>query len=174
VGGKWTTFRAFAEQVTDRILNRLGQNRKVSTENLAFGGGIQYPTSEMDRQAWLHTLNLKSGFDVDRLEVLFKRYGTRAMEFVDHLIEHGDSSLRGHWNYSREEIEFMALHEKILHLEDLILRRTDVAKMGELNSALLEEFAAILGAQLDWSERECKQEVERTLRVLEERHGVKL
>lgn len=37
VGGKWTTFRAFSEQATDFILERLGHPRKASTANLKIG-----------------------------------------------------------------------------------------------------------------------------------------
>jgi glycerol-3-phosphate dehydrogenase len=39
VGGKWTTFRGFAEEVADTILSRLGRSRKVSTQKLPIGGG---------------------------------------------------------------------------------------------------------------------------------------
>ena len=44
VGGKWTTFRGFAEEVADTILTRLGRSRTVSTQMLpmwAFTTGIQ-------------------------------------------------------------------------------------------------------------------------------------
>lgn len=174
VGGKWTTFRAFAEQITDIVLKRLGRRRKVSTENLSFGGGVDFPKTEADRQAWLHTLNLRTGFPVDRLEVLFERYGTRALELVDHLIKNDDTSLKHHWTFGREEIEFLAQQEKILHLDDLVLRRTNLAKLGELTPALLNELASILTIPLDWSERQRKEEVERAVNVLQDKHGVRL
>jgi glycerol-3-phosphate dehydrogenase len=42
VGGKWTTFRAFAEEV-DLVLADLGQPRRASTRDLAIGGGAGFP-----------------------------------------------------------------------------------------------------------------------------------
>jgi glycerol-3-phosphate dehydrogenase len=39
IGGKWTSFRAFSEQVTDRALAFLGQTRKVDTKTLPIGAG---------------------------------------------------------------------------------------------------------------------------------------
>jgi glycerol-3-phosphate dehydrogenase len=174
VGGKWTTFRAFAEQITDIVLNRLGRRRKINTEILPIGGGADYPRSEAERQSWLHSLNLKTGLPMARLEVLFERYGTRAVGFVDYFVKNGDKSLKHHWAFSRQEVELLVQQEKILHLEDLVLRRTSLAKLGELTTALLDELASILTIPLDWSERERKEELERTVSVLYDRHGVKL
>ena len=43
VGGKWTTFRALAEQVTDELLRVLGRPRLRSSAHLPIGGGKGYP-----------------------------------------------------------------------------------------------------------------------------------
>lgn len=43
VGGKWTTFRSFAEEVTDTLLARLGRPRLTGTRLLAIGGGRDFP-----------------------------------------------------------------------------------------------------------------------------------
>lgn len=174
VGGKWTTFRAFSQEITDIVLTHLGKKREVDTENLPFGGGVGYPQSAMQRKSWLHSINLKTGHPMDRLEILFNRYGTRAVEFVDHFVENGDKTLKHHWSFSQQEIDYLAKREKILHLEDLVLRRTNLAKLGELTTALLEELAAALAPRLDWPQRVCQEEVERTVRVLEDKHGVRL
>jgi len=40
IGGKWTTFRAFSEQVADQILARLGQDRSTTTRDTAIGGQL--------------------------------------------------------------------------------------------------------------------------------------
>jgi len=41
VGGKWTTFRAFAEQVADKIFAELGRQRRANSRDLAIGGRTQ-------------------------------------------------------------------------------------------------------------------------------------
>jgi len=53
VGGKWTTFRAFAEKTTDLVLGRLGQVRELSTAGVKIGGGHDYPvTDAAKRNYW--------------------------------------------------------------------------------------------------------------------------
>ncbi len=174
VGGKWTTYRAFAAQVTDLVLGRLGRKRRFSTENLAVGGGKNYPTPGLDRQSWAHALNLGTGLRVERLKLLFDRYGTRAEDFAEYFIQHGDTPLKHHWIFSRQEIAFLSQAEKVLHLEDLILRRTNLAKFGDLTPALLDELASILMTSMDWSDVERREEIDRTVNVLRDEHGVRL
>ena len=43
VGGKWTTFRALAEHLSDEVLGLVGRDRVRSTKGLAIGGGAGYP-----------------------------------------------------------------------------------------------------------------------------------
>src|SRR5215211_5928369 len=52
VGGKWTSFRAFSEQVTDKALSYLGVSRQKDTRSLAIGGGRGYSfdPEELKRQ----------------------------------------------------------------------------------------------------------------------------
>jgi len=45
VGGKWTTFRAFAEQVADKIFTDLGRTRRTATRDTPIGGREPEPDS---------------------------------------------------------------------------------------------------------------------------------
>jgi glycerol-3-phosphate dehydrogenase len=76
--------------------------------------------------------------------------------------------------YSRREIQFMASQESIVHLDDLILRRTIMALLGQLSLDLLEELAVVLAAVLAWSQERAQQEIERTVKLLSEVHGARL
>ena len=49
IGGKWTTFRAFAEHTTDAVLAELGRQRTTGTFDLAIGGGQDYSDEVGDR-----------------------------------------------------------------------------------------------------------------------------
>jgi glycerol-3-phosphate dehydrogenase len=126
VGGKWTSFRAFSEQVTDRALAYLGQPRKVDTRMLPIGAGKD-------------ALALKT----DPI-------------------------------YMRSEIASMAELEKIVHLDDLVLRRTLLAYLGQLTRPLVVELSIALGDCLGWDAAQRKAEVLRTVEILADRHGVKL
>jgi glycerol-3-phosphate dehydrogenase len=126
IGGKWTSFRAFSEQVTDRALAFLGQPRKVDTKTLPIGAG-------------------KDAF-----------------------------ALKTDPIYTRAEIASMAEREKIVHLDDLILRRTLLAFLGHLTRPLVVELSIALGDCLGWDGAQKKAEVVRTLEILADRHGVKI
>ena len=78
VGGKWTTFRAFAAQVTDEVLASLGLARGLDTTSVPIGGGRDYPGTEEERQAWIARVVREQGVSPGRAEACLDRYGTRA------------------------------------------------------------------------------------------------
>jgi len=161
VGGKWTTFRALAEQVADEILRVLGRPRICDSADLPIGGGKGYPRMPE------HT-----GLPQQRLATLMERYGTGADRVAAYLQAGPDAPLSGHSGYSRREIEFMARHERVVHLDDLILRRTLMGMLGEVSLPLLEELATIVSPVLEWSQQDAAAEVERTVELLKRVHGV--
>jgi len=161
VGGKWTTFRALAEQVSTEILRVLERPRVRGSADLSIGGGKGYPR-----------MLEGAGLPQERLATLQDRYGTGADRVAAHLQAGPDAPLACHPGYSRREIEFMALQERVVHLDDLVLRRTLMGLLGEVNRPLLEELVRIVSPVLQWSERDAASEVERTIRILEQVHGV--
>jgi glycerol-3-phosphate dehydrogenase len=161
VGGKWTTFRALAEQVSNEILRVLGRKRIRDSADVPIGGGKGYPRMPEG-----------TGLPQERLARLLERYGTGADRVAAYLEAGPDAPLACHAGYSRREIEFMALYERVVHLDDLILRRTLMGLLGEVNGPLLEELAGIVAPVLGWSQQEAAAEVERTIQLLEKVHGV--
>ena len=125
VGGKWTSFRAFSEQATDRALAFLGLPRKTDTKSLPIGAGKDAAILKTDP------------------------------------------------HYTRGEIAEMALHEKVVHLDDLLLRRTLLAYLGQLTLPLVEEMANVLGDSLGWDGLRKKAELTRTIEILADRHQVR-
>jgi len=174
IGGKWTTFRAFSEQVAGKILGHLGRPRSASSTGLAIGGGKGYPTSAVQKSAWLTSVAEKTRLPVERLAGLLERYGTRAEDVAHFTSADPDQPLRSLPEFSRREIQFLASQEHVVHLDDLILRRTVMALLGQLSLGLLEELAEVLGQELGWSKERTRQEIARTVELLAEAHGVKL
>ena len=72
------TFRAFAEQVTEKVLAYLKLPRKKDTRSLPIGGGHSYPRDATDLKRQIDSLSAWTGVTRERLKVLFERYGTRA------------------------------------------------------------------------------------------------
>jgi glycerol-3-phosphate dehydrogenase len=108
------------------------------------------------------------------LALWLDRYGTRARNVAEFVSSAADEPLRALPTYTRREVLFIAKQEKVLHLDDIVLRRTMMALLGQLSFELLAELAAVLASTLDWSEEKSQQEIQRTLKILEAHHGVKL
>ena len=173
VGGKWTTFRAFAEQVADRILRHLARQRLASSADLPIGGGKSYPATAAAKSAWLASLKEKTHLPVERLGTLLDRYGTRAEDVAQFLCTGPDQPLSSLPEYSRREIQFMASRECIVHLDDLILRRTIMALLGQLTPEVLDDLATVLAPELGWSQERMQQEIARTVELLSKVHGAR-
>ena len=174
MGGKWTTFRAVSEQVADRIFKYLKQVRRVSTAEMPIGGGRDYPQSDAAQERWLSELQQKTHLPEDRVRLLFERYGTRAETIAMYIREEDDSPLVHQPDYTRREIMFLATQEKVVHLDDLILRRSLLAMLGQASRDLLVELSQIIAPILGWSKENQQHEVTRTLNLLQDRHGVAL
>jgi len=174
IGGKWTTFRAFGEQVADKILEHLKRPRLTSSADSPIGGGKGYPQTAAEKSVWLASLERKTRLPVARLNTLLDRYGTRAEALAQFLSVAPDQPLGSLPEYSRREIQFLAAQETIVHLDDLILRRTIMALLGQLSLDLLEELAAVLALVLEWSQERTREETERTVKLLRQVHGVEI
>lgn len=172
VGGKWTTFRALAQHLSTEALALLGAARTVSTAGMPIGGGAGYPTTDAALQVWLADNSREVGRA--RALQLLERYGTRATGLIEELAEAGDTRLAGAADYSVQEIVRIIRTEHVIHLLDLVQRRTSIAFTGGASRALLEELADLLGAALSWSAEETRAEVETAAAVLSTVHGVQL
>ena len=172
VGGKWTTFRALAEHLSDEVLGLLGRERVRSTEGLAIGGGAGYPTTDDARRVWV----VSHGDEVGnaRAEALLDRYGSRAADLLGEVEGAEDVALEHHTGYTRGEIRWLVRNERVVHLLDLVQRRTSIAFTGTLTAPLLDELADLVAAELAWDGARRDAEVAEARRVLAERHGVVL
>ena len=150
VGGKWTTFRAFSEVATDMTLDYLGETRKVDTKTLPIGGGKDYPKTIQMKEKIISQVMVESGLPKERLNRLLDRYGTRFGELASFIAREGDAPLNTPREYSLRELAFIVEHEDVVHLDDLVLRRTLLAKLGHLSADMLIELAEIVGEVLGW------------------------
>lgn len=171
VGGKWTTFRALGEQLSDRVLEHLGRSRTRSTQGLMIGGALGYPRTQRARSAWVS--DHADGRDHARVDQLLERYGTRAAALIESL-DDSDAPLVSLPDYSTGEIRYLVETEYVVHLIDVLLRRTSVAFVGKTSLPALRELADVAGDVLGWDAATRDEEVAETARILRERHGVEL
>jgi glycerol-3-phosphate dehydrogenase len=175
VGGKWTTYRAFAEQASDRILGLLGKPRRATTRGLPIGGGRDCPSSPAAIEDFVLSLVKERGLSFARATTLFERYGTRARELALRIDPaSGETALASLPSYSREELAFLIEAEEVFGLDDLLIRRTTIAWLGQASLALLEECSVLLAKALGWNEAERRREVERVATLLRQEHRARL
>ena len=171
VGGKWTTFRALAEHMANDVLAELELERKVSTAQLPIGGGAGFPADEAGVQQWIKA-HMAAGRDADRTAGLLARYGTRAEAVMEYLDAGADRLLHSTRELSVRELEFMAAHEQVGHLVDVLIRRTALAFRGLVTGELLNEVAEILAGPLQWDTAARAAEIKHAQDVLQRFHRV--
>ncbi|WP_082369230.1 glycerol-3-phosphate dehydrogenase/oxidase [Arthrobacter sp. ERGS1:01] len=173
VGGKWTTFRALSEHMSNDVLAILGVERKMSTAKLAIGGGVNFPANDAGIEAWI-AAHVSDTIDAARAGVLLTRYGTRADDVVAYLAAGEDAAFESTHELSVREIAFMVENEQIGHLIDVLIRRTSLAFRGLVTSELLAETAAALAGPLGWNAETSQREIAHAQDVLARFHGVQV
>ncbi|MGA0617097.1 glycerol-3-phosphate dehydrogenase/oxidase [Paracoccus sp. KR1-242] len=166
VGGKWTTFRAFAQQVADEVLAELRQPRRQPTQDLSIGGGRDHPGAERLARA------LQEGFAIPapRAQRLAAVYGTRARDLLAHCRD--DDPLAPNCPLSRAEVVWIAAQERLEHLSDLVLRRSDLAITGVLDARMIDAAAGVLAEAKGWDAPRRAAEVAAIIDELARFHGV--
>jgi glycerol-3-phosphate dehydrogenase len=169
IGGKWTTFRAFAEDTTDAVLAQLGRERTMSTIDLGIGGGHGFPVGgdleDQLRRSW--------SISADRARHLVDAYGTRAWEVMAFCANRDDDLPLGVGTpLTSAEIAFFVRHEHATRLADLVMRRTSVAITGTIDAGLIAAIAAAAAGELGWSDERRRAEIESLVAELENFHGV--
>ncbi|MBM3861058.1 MAG: glycerol-3-phosphate dehydrogenase/oxidase [Verrucomicrobia bacterium] len=159
IGGKWTTFRALAEQTADKLLSRLGLTRRVSTAGIPIGGGKDFPVADGDRAQWIARVSEKTKCTPQRTATLLGRYGTVA----ETIAATDNTPLESLPEYSAGEIEWMAANDAMVHLADLVYRRSTIGLLGNATIKTLTELAAVAGRILGWDKERQMIEVTRAL-----------
>jgi glycerol-3-phosphate dehydrogenase len=172
VGGKWTTFRALAEHLATETLQLLGMPRTVSTAGLPIGGGASFPLTDAAMHVWLADNSREVGRA--RAKQLMERYGTHATAIIEELVEAGDDRLVNAPDYSVQEVARLIRTEHVVHLLDLLQRRTSIAFTGGVTTALLTELASLLAGQLGWTPEQAEAELDAAAEILRTVHGVQL
>ena len=174
IGGKWTSFRAFSEQTTDVILEELGRKRKVDTKDLMIGGSKDLPEVDTPLEAYKKALLEETGAPERLVDQFVERYGTYAKTILN---SPPVFSPTGYWSlmdYTPEEIADIARKEDVIHLDDLILRRTMIGKLGLLTERNLADLAGVVAEAIGWSAEYQQSEIERTTALMIDQHGVHL
>ncbi|OGO19543.1 MAG: hypothetical protein A2Z14_06470 [Chloroflexi bacterium RBG_16_48_8] len=170
VGGKWTTFRALAEQVSDRVMEKLELRRQASTAEIEIGGGKDYPKARESQEKWIAELSEKTGLPLERIETLFSRYGTRAEEVAEFSCSGEEHPLMNYPDFSSREVAYIVQHEDVAHLDDFLFRRSMMGMLGRSTEEGLRELGNVIGKVKAWDEIRIQDEIQRTIHILRSKH----
>jgi glycerol-3-phosphate dehydrogenase len=159
IGGKLTTFRAFAEQAADALLARFGKSRLESTRERDYPGAESYPKGEAEKRQWIGRVAAAHGLTAERVAVLLGRYGTEAERWAQQPEPQWRIALKALPDYTVGEIRMIAQCEQVLHLSDLVRRRSLITLLGQANETALAELADIVGDVLGWDADHRNREV---------------
>ncbi len=150
-GAKFTTARLLAELALDRIVGRLpGDWGPCRTRAAALPSA---PSSGTSADA------ASDEFAAD----LLGRYGARA-DFVANLATEENLRAplgegRGTWEV---DVVWAVREEMAVHLDDVVFRRTGLGTIGDPGEESLRRAAALMAAELGWTEDRVDEEIART------------
>jgi glycerol-3-phosphate dehydrogenase len=150
VGAKYTTARAVAERVTDRLLAKLHKSPvrcRTATTPLP-GGDIR------DVASTVNDAQREEGAELpgEIAQHLVAAYGSRYREILALCADRPDLKARvaAEAPVIGAELAWAARHEMAVTLADAVVRRTPLGALGCPGDAAIERAAAIVGAELAW------------------------
>jgi len=159
-GAKYTTARAVAERVTNRLFAKL-QKKSVASRTASTplpGGDIADVGLAIADGRREHD----EGLPTDAIPHLIAAYGTRFRDVLDLAVDRPDwrKRLVKGSPVIGAELVHAARKEMALTLADAVIRRTPLGALGDPGEEALQRAAAIVGTELRWSEDRRRAEIE--------------
>jgi glycerol-3-phosphate dehydrogenase len=141
---------------------------------LPIGGGTDMPQGAQATERFIDRIVQDAGLARARAQALLRRYGSQALRMALRFKVAGDEPLQHAPDYSVAEVAWLCTDTGVIHLDDLVIRRTLLAIRGLVTDAALAEMAGIAGQALGWDVERERQELHNCTTALRERHGVRL
>lgn len=143
VGGKLTSWRAFAEKVTDRILKKLGMSYFSDSKTRAIPGSKDYPKTEAIMQAEQSRLCEKFQLALKSIQHLWSLHGTYLEDILDSIPDFSAELVTG-THLPRKYVLWTIKHEWVETIGDLVERRLMLVFEETLQQETLKELAQCL------------------------------
>jgi glycerol-3-phosphate dehydrogenase len=165
VGIRFTTARADAARALDLLLQQYPHPPQgAATDRLPLPGGNIDDFAAFEAHAQSHRPAMLAPAT---LTGLLHNHGSRYMDVIGAMQDDEErAGLVPGTNTALAEIDFAIEHEMAVRLEDVVLRRTDIAGGGHPGNDAIEIAAATMARRLDWSKRRLDEELAATYRTL--------
>ncbi len=157
VGIRFTTARADAQQALNLLLKqwperRIGARSKESLTTPLPGGAIE-SFDRFRREARKQV----EGISDESLEALLHNFGTQYVEVLN--VAPNSATIPGTATL-RNEVSFAIEHEMAVRLDDVIMRRTNLAAGRHPGAAAIRLVADQMASELNWSATRVADEIE--------------
>jgi glycerol-3-phosphate dehydrogenase len=143
VGGKLTTWRSFAEEVTTRILGKLGRLRIADTRTRVIPGNDPLPSEAVAGESLFATWAHETGSTVAEVAALWPLYGTRVRDVLSASRSEPRTTITdGPW--STATVRWIIEHEHVTRLADLVERRLLAIFRRTITAEMLDDLARCL------------------------------
>ncbi|KAI9217527.1 FAD dependent oxidoreductase-domain-containing protein [Blastocladiella britannica] len=169
-GGKWTTYRAMAEEVVDLAIQRFQlepTHAKSQTEHVKLVGSHGYSKNLFIR------LVQHFGLETEVAKHLVASYGDRAWAVAALTRATGKSwplfgkRIVGNYPYLEAEVRYAVRREYACTAVDVLARRTRLAFLNALAAAqAVPKVIAIMSDELGWDEARCRKEYDDSMEFL--------
>jgi glycerol-3-phosphate dehydrogenase len=150
-GGKFTTARAVAQRVVNRIAERVGRPGLAAcrTSDTPLVGG--QTISDAERDSWRRQRGRSAGLDDAQFEALLGMYGSRADALLDLIAQRGAGRrLHPDLPWVEAQVDFAVEHELAHTVEDVLRRRLPIALGPHRHDVgITRTVAERMGALLD-------------------------
>lgn len=160
VGGKYTSARADAAAIVDRVLKRAGWPVRVSpTEDRPFPWCPAAPFEAWAVETVREAVSL--GLDGGTAQTCALRYGRRIDRIFALVRDNPDLARRivPDAPFCRAEIVHAVREEMARSLNDVVRRRIPLVLVSRPDEETVRDVAALAGEQLGWSDARCRDEV---------------
>ncbi len=155
-GGKWTTWRQMAQDVTDRVVARLSLDRKCETLEIPLHGAEGYSEG-----LWKQVISKYKDMDEGMAKHLVETYGGLVWEVLA-------CGPGGKWDEQRLVPGYPYIDAEVIYacreyactVEDVLSRRTRLAFLNkEAAQSAIRRVADVMAQELQWSPAVKKQQI---------------
>ena len=161
-GTKLTCFRSLAEEVSDRVMARLGRRARARTAGLTLDGADE-SAGRVEARAWMDVSaeRAATGLARETLERLVETYGRNHVRVLDLARKlPGGSELLCHRNPEIvAQLHYAVAEELTVSLQDFLLRRTGIGQSPCQGLDCALAIAARLADLLGWNARRREAEL---------------
>ena len=159
VGGKLTSWRAFAEKVADRVLKKLGKSYFSESKTRVIPGAEDYPQTNDILETELDRLCAKYELSPESIQALWRLQGTMIENILDGLPDFSTELITG-TDLPRQYVLWTIQHEWVETIGDLVERRLMLIFEEKLQAETLQELATCLSESGKCSSAEIPDQIE--------------